>query len=225
MSECEDMQELIAARNDGELDVETTRLFEEHLRNCAACRRELDWEERLQRLLRRLPEPQVPAGFEERAFARLYSSERPRRIRTAAVWALAASLLIGVGVWMGTTLVPRESEPFAGGLTLAADTVTTIHLAFNAKHQVDEVLFVLSVPDGFEIQGHPGQRHIEWRGQLKAGRNLMKLPIKAGSDGDGILIATLQSNGKQKKVFKVHLTTEGEAVGNGQLSKLKSGLI
>ena len=74
----------------GALDAEEQRQVEEHLRQCAVCRAELESWQRLTGALEALPTPQAPLGLVERTRRRLETqvlvqAERKRK-RTLLLW-------------------------------------------------------------------------------------------------------------------------------------------
>jgi len=86
----EHLGELISAHLDGELTVEESVAFDEHLATCAECRAELEATRVVRNALRGAPAVDPPFGFYERMFLR---KRRPRAmavasaIGTAALWA------------------------------------------------------------------------------------------------------------------------------------------
>ena len=63
MASCFDARENICAYIDNELDADEMRSFEEHIRDCKDCRRELDEMKRIIRLCNELPQLELPPGF------------------------------------------------------------------------------------------------------------------------------------------------------------------
>jgi hypothetical protein len=107
---CAQVQELLSAFHDNELLPETHAAVEQHLSECPTCSHRLRELRETSLATRRLPEPIPPDGlFEsiERRHSEEIASERlplrtPRRRlanRAVAFAALAAVLLIGVGIW------------------------------------------------------------------------------------------------------------------------------
>jgi anti-sigma factor RsiW len=71
MSEHECMRELLTLAAAGALDAQEQRRLQEHVRDCPACRRELEVWSGYSQSLRQLPQPPVPAQLMERTRARL----------------------------------------------------------------------------------------------------------------------------------------------------------
>jgi len=72
MSEHESIQELLALAACGVLDARDHRRLEAHVRECDACRRELETWSAYSRGLRQLPQPALPAQLMERTRARVW---------------------------------------------------------------------------------------------------------------------------------------------------------
>ncbi|MGE5615012.1 MAG: zf-HC2 domain-containing protein [Bacillota bacterium] len=71
MASCYDIRENICAYIDDELDSDEKRLFEEHIRDCNDCRRELEEMKRITRLCNELPQLELPPGFKAELHERL----------------------------------------------------------------------------------------------------------------------------------------------------------
>jgi anti-sigma factor RsiW len=123
----------IGAWLDGALDEGTARSTATHVTACGVCQREADELRRLRGLLRRSLTPVGPdwtgfwqgvvRGIEDRRHARPVPARRPWW-RGVPQWALggalAAALLVSIGVWRLTPTVPSPSE--AGVLVTSART-------------------------------------------------------------------------------------------------------
>jgi anti-sigma factor RsiW len=126
----------IGALLDGALDPGTARSTAAHVAACAGCRREADGLRRLRSLLQRNLAPASPdwtgfwqgivRGIEDQRHARPASAPRPWwqlawRPRLALGSALAAALLITLGVWQAMPPGPRPSAE-AGVMVTSART-------------------------------------------------------------------------------------------------------
>jgi predicted anti-sigma-YlaC factor YlaD len=109
--DCPEVREYLSAWVDQELTPEVLARVDQHLENCAACRRELAQLEVLDQALAALPAP-APAGLAEKVQARL---ARPRR-RGWQSLALAASLVVGIilGGTLARDFYPRPQGNGAG---------------------------------------------------------------------------------------------------------------
>lgn len=185
-----------------------------HLAECDACRREWVLAERVSDTLRRLPSPLPPAGFAERALDRAYRDEARHR-QAVRGWSLALAATFVLGVGIGAVLhrggASAGTDGYAlqdGTVTLAPDSTTTVRIALDSGRAIRDVDFVIDIPAGMELQGHPGEQQVAWHGELKQGHNVLGLPLVAKAGASGILEAQLHHDGRDD-VLKVHVVTSG----------------
>jgi len=111
--------------------------FLAHLEQCADCSRKIDEQRRLEELVKRatLQATPVPADLVERIERRLL--RKTRRARVAWVSALAASVVLALGVtgWIVRSL-PRAHEVAKGSTTAASIEVPEEAVATNAPAHV-----------------------------------------------------------------------------------------
>jgi anti-sigma factor RsiW len=113
MNQHDDIRDLLSLAAAGALDAAEQRQVEEHLRQCAGCRAELESWQRLTGALEALPTPQAPVGLVERTCRQLeqqvaLQAER-RWKRTLLVWLT----LLG---WASTLLTWPLFQFFGGRL-------------------------------------------------------------------------------------------------------------
>lgn len=93
----------------GTLDIDEQRRLEEHARDCAACRRELETWSAYAQGLRSLPQPAIPARLMERTRARLlqeHAAAADRRWDELMLGALALfAWTVGLTFWFVARLV------------------------------------------------------------------------------------------------------------------------
>lgn len=185
-----------------------------HLASCGPCRDRREAFAQLSRTLRALSAEPMPPGVEQRLRAAIRREAPRARPRHAAIWALAASILIAVAVETGTRMERTALDEVVADVTVATQQATTVQLAFNAGRQLDDVRFSLSIPPGFELDGRPGESLVRWNGTLDPGPNLLDVPIRALGTHDGILVASIESGGAAK-TFKVRLKPGDPALQRG----------
>ena len=212
---CDTCQALLETRLAEGLDKPTPAAVQAHLDNCSGCRRGWQLDLRVYRTLYDNPPPAVPAGFPQRTFAHVYAAERRRHWQIVTTWALTATLVLGIGIGIGLQrLVPGNTGYVVnhGEVILRGDADTTVQLAFNAGNAIRNVRFTVSLPQGVEIEGHPGEHRISWLGELKKGRNLLDLHVMAHAGAHGVLTADLR-HGDSEKTFRVPLrSTQPESL-------------
>ena len=184
-----------------------------HLAHCAACRKAWEVARATAATLESLPLPPVPAGFAERVLTRTYAraermDSRRRHVRDWG-FALAATFLLGLGVGLGFTwnagAQPEGYRTLADGtLVLAPGDRAVVRIALDADHAIGSVDFTIDLPAGMELEGHPGERQVAWRGELKQGRNVLGLPLIAQAGASGELTTELHHDAKDS-VFKVNV--------------------
>ncbi len=191
------------------VDDRTAAAMALHVQGCPSCTSELEARQTLRDDLKALTvdaaEPELMTRLMREAVsagetAREASRTAPRR-RTAFA-ALAATVL---AAWLLVTLVNEPTAPDAPALpqiTLAADTVTPVKLAFSAEEPLTDAEFSLSLPVGVELVGYDGQTDLSWHTTLEAGTNVLRLPLVGRTAGTDVLIARL-SHPKGTKTFRL----------------------
>jgi anti-sigma factor (TIGR02949 family) len=126
---CELVERDLDAYLDRELDAESSAAVREHVRTCAACRRQLAEREALAKLVRGAPYHSAPDRLRARVLAQSTRSNSVRRVLT---WAAAAVLALSVGT--GLTLW----RPASSRGNVIADEVVSDHVrSLMANHLFD----------------------------------------------------------------------------------------
>ena len=160
-------------------------------------------------LLKDYPMPQADAGFYDQAFARatLISSRRQRR-----QWLMAgfgSAVAAGLAVWLiGAQFMTAPQIPDVDstipGVTIVLEEPRTVNLLFSSATSLDSATLTVSLPDGIELAGFPGQREISWETSLKEGRNLLPLKLIALTPVGGELLARLEHDNRSR-VFRLRV--------------------
>ena len=126
---CELVEHDLDTYLDRELDAESSAAVREHVRMCAACRRQLAEREALARFVRGAPYYSAPDRLRAQVLAQSTRSNSMRRVLTwAAAAALALSVVAGMTLWR-----PASSRGDA-----VADEVVTSHVrSLMANHLFD----------------------------------------------------------------------------------------
>jgi anti-sigma factor RsiW len=113
MNQHDDIRDLLTLAAAGALDAAEQRQVEEHLRQCAGCRAELESWQRLTASLEALPTPQAPLGLVERTRrlleAQVSGQAERKRKRTLLLW-------LTVFGWATTLLTWPLFQFFGSGL-------------------------------------------------------------------------------------------------------------
>ena len=67
-----------------------------------------------------------------------------------------------------------------------------MRLVFASAMALDSATLTVSLPEGVELAGFPGQREITWETSLQEGKNLLPLTLIALTPAGGELLATLE---------------------------------
>jgi hypothetical protein len=160
-------------------------------------------------LLKDYPMPRADAAFYDRALVRA-THEGSRRQRNkwvmtgfgAAIAATIAAWLIG-GMLLNDPQVPAADAAIPG-VTIALAEPRTVNLVFASARALDSATLTVSLPDGVELEGFPGQREITWQTSLKEGKNLLPLTLVALTPAGGELLAHLEHEDRDR-TFRLHV--------------------
>lgn len=154
-------------------------------------------------LLRDYPVPRADEGFYDRALVRATheGSKRQRNkwLATGFGGAIAAALTIWLigGMLLGNPDLP-ESNMSIPEVTIALEESKTINLVFASATALDMATLTVSLPEGIELNGFPGQREITWETSLTEGRNLLPLTLVAVTGTGGELLARLEHEDRDR---------------------------
>lgn len=154
-------------------------------------------------LLQDYPAPAADGGFYERALLRA-THEGSRRQRNrwmmtgfgAAVAATIAAWVIG-GMLLGEPQLP-DAESAIPGVTIALAEPRTVNLMFASRTALDSATLTVTLPDGIELDGFPGQREITWETSLSEGKNVLPLTLVAVTPAGGELLARLEHKDRDR---------------------------
>jgi hypothetical protein len=186
-----------------------------HLEECPACAAELRELSALRRELARLPAPAAEPGVLERLLARAMRAPTPPAplFYRQDVWhrvglATAAVLVLAVGVGLGLKIA--ADKPFDTGpqVVLAAQPIQIgptgerVGLMFRTTDALHDASISVWLPEGVQIAGRPDVRDLSWHADLKAGPNLLELPLQATGSHGGTLVVRL-SQGSFVKTLEI----------------------
>lgn len=206
---CKDLTEKLDDYMDRGLDQATAEAIASHAGTCETCRAVIERARELRGLLRDYPVPQAQAGFYDRALVRATHKGGRRQRNRWLLSGFGSAVAAGLAAWVIFGLlpdVPQTLDALASipGVTIALEEERTINLVFASATALDGATLTLSLPDGIELAGFPGQREITWTTSLKAGRNLLPLTLVALTPTGGELIAHLQHN-ERNRTFRLRV--------------------
>jgi anti-sigma factor RsiW len=206
MMNCHDCRARLYDHLDGQLAPEECAAVVAHVAECGDCRVQLDSERALLLALRALPAPTPRPGYADSVLASVRRADTRRSVQRRRTWyALAASLMVGVGVALVLTrpaVAPPSVAPQVAE-TLPAAT-QPVRLVFRSGRDLTDVTIEVDLPDGVELVSHPGVRSLSWQTDLKAGPNLLELPVIVHGEG-GVLTARLK-RGDSQRSFAVQVS-------------------
>ena len=160
-------------------------------------------EQELLELLKEYPVPEAEAGFYDRALLRaVHKGSRRQRNR----WMLAgfgSAIAAGLAVWVISAMLltaPQlpDVEPAIPGVTMALEQEKTVRLVFASAEALDSATLTVTLPEGIELAGFPGQREITWETSLQQGKNLLPLTLIALTPAGGELLARLEHKDRNR---------------------------
>lgn len=205
---CETIKARIESYVDGDLAPSVSEAIEHHLRGCTSCSTAHAAEQQLRDALRRLPVAGPTPGFFDRALKE--AAARNRRHHHWLGVGFGGGLAAGLALWMVTgwfTPNPSPADRHLAAVTISVNQVRTVNVAINARHELNQARLTITLPDGVELAGFPGRRQLSWHTDLKAGNNLLQLPVIAHSTKGGILVARVQHH-DQTETLEINMAAD-----------------
>lgn len=160
-------------------------------------------------LLKDYPMPQADAGFYDQALVRATHEGSRRQRNKWMMTGFGAAIAATIAAWMiGGLLLndPQLPAPEAAipGVTIALAEPRTVNLVFASAEALESATLTVSLPDGIELDGFPGQREITWETSLQQGKNLLPLTLVALTPAGGELLAHLEHD-KRDRTFRLRV--------------------
>ena len=143
--------------------------------------------------------PEADAGFFDQALVRATHESTRRQRNRWLMTGFGSAVAAGLAIWMISVafLAAPElptTEPAIPGITMTLAEPQTVKLVFASAQALDSATLTVSLPDGIELSGFPGQREVTWQTSLAEGKNLLPLKLIATSPVGGEVFATLVHN-------------------------------
>jgi len=157
----------------------------------------------IQALLKDYPMAEAATGFYDQALVRATHEgsrrQRNRWLMTGFGSAIAATIAVWVvsGVLLSTPETPTPDTTIPG-VSIALEQPRTVNLVFASATSLDSATLTVSLPDGIELDGFPGQREISWETSLTEGKNLLPLTLVALNPAGGVLLARLEHEDRDR---------------------------
>ena len=157
----------------------------------------------IQALLKDYPMPAADAGFYDQALVRATHEGSRRQRNRWVMTGFGAAIAATIAVWMiGGMLLTNPQLPDAAstipGVTMALEEPRTVNLVFASATSLDSATLTVSLPEGIELDGFPGQREISWETSLSEGKNFLPLTLIALTPTGGELLARLEHNDRNR---------------------------
>ena len=193
--DCQTLQSDLDAILDGSRGQALLAEAREHLGQCPACRAHVADVRALQRALATGDRSGMPAATRQR----LLRSQRAPVLTGVAGAAAGVALAIAV-----VALWPAAEQPGSGAEIATVDDsewrTTTVQMEFRSERALSGVRFSLELPDGTELESHPGQRRLSWEDDLEAGANRLRIPLILTNEPGGELVARLEHDGRSREL-------------------------
>ena len=133
----------------------------------------------------------------EETLINTHRAETRFRVTAGIGAAIAASFV----AWMVIVLpseLPTEPEAMLETVAITMNVEKTFRLTFDSGRELQAAAISVELPPGVEIVGYEGRASVRWRTNIKAGTNILELPLIVRSGNGGGVLARLQHEGKQK---------------------------
>ena len=151
-----------------------------------------------------VPEPRH--GFVDRVLRVVTGREPPlaRGFRAAirrpsTWWAAGAGALAASLAWMALMFL-QSGAVSDTRLILALNESRDVPLVIDAERNLDGATIRLSVSGSIGLAGYGEQHEIEWTTSLTQGANLLSLPVFARAQGDGLVVAVIEHEGRTREL-------------------------
>lgn len=162
-----------------------------------------DQDQEILELLRDYPMATAAEGFYDRALARATHEgsrrQRNRWMMTGFASAVAAGLVLWFvsGIFLAAPDQPRPDTSMPG-VAMTLEEPRTVNLMFASAAALDAATLTVTLPDGVELAGFPGQREITWQTSLVEGKNYLPLKLIALTPVGGVVLARLEHEDRNR---------------------------
>ena len=204
---CTQITAQLDAYLDGDLAPAARARIDTHVADCSECAATRDDALAIRQALRLLPAADPRPGFFDDAIATARAAGDVGRThgRSRLPFAVAAVLVVAIAA----TLVvdrTRSADPAVPQITVAIAETRSINLVFSSPKELADARVSLQLPQGLELEGFEAQREVAWRTRLRAGKNLLQLPVVAHAPLDADIVAHLE-HGTATRTFRVRVRT------------------
>jgi hypothetical protein len=154
-------------------------------------------------LLKDYPMANATAGFYDQALARATHEGTRRQRNRWVVTGFGSALAAGMVLWLigGFFLTaPNLPQPDTSipGIAMTLEEPRTINLMFASETAMASATLTVTLPDGIELAGFPGQREIAWETSLVEGKNYLPLELIALTPVGGEVLARIEHENRDR---------------------------
>ena len=154
-------------------------------------------------LLRDYPMATADAAFYDQALVRATHEGSQRQRNRWIMTGFGSAVAAGIVLWLvsGVFLTaPSLPQPDAGipGIAMTLEEPRTVNLVFASTSALDAATLTVTLPEGIELAGFPGQREIAWQTSLVEGENLLPLELIALTPAGGEVLARLEHDDRDR---------------------------
>ena len=154
-------------------------------------------------LLKDYPMTEASAGFYDQALARATHEGTRRQRNHWIMTGFGSAIAAGMVLWLigGFFLTsPNLPEPDASipGIAMTLEEPRTINLMFSSESAMASATLTVTLPDGIELAGFPGQREIAWETSLVEGKNYLPLELIALTPVGGEVLARIEHENRDR---------------------------
>lgn len=200
---------------DGTLPPVEALFVRRHLEECSACAARMRENLALKKALALLPAPAAQPDVLERLLTTAVQTVAPpgNLVFRWSMWksaglATAAGLLLAIVFWAGVKVGHRSQADTPAQIAMTAAPIEvgpaagTVGLMFRTAEALPDASISVWLPDDVRIAGRPDVRYVTWHTNLKAGPNLLELPLQSTGPNGGMLVIRL-SQGSLVRTLEV----------------------
>jgi len=201
---CDNIIKHIEDYSDAALSPVETLAVRRHLEECPACAARARELLALKKALALLPAPDPGPDVLERLLTTAVQTAVPPANRTSgwSPWqraglATAAGLLLALVFFSGVKVGSRGQADAPAPIVMTAAPIRvgpaagTVRLMFRTAEALPGASISVWLPDDVQIAGRPAVRYVTWQTDLKAGPNLLELPLQSTGPNGGMLVVRL----------------------------------
>ena len=167
-------------------------------------------------LLKDYPMAEAATGFYDQTLVRATHQGSRRQRNRWLLTGFGSAVAAAMALWMISSVLltspePPDSEAVIPGVTIAMQEPRTVNLVFASATALDIATLTVSLPEGIELEGFPGQREITWETSLNEGKNLLPLTLVALSPVGGELLARLEHDNRNR-IFRLRVDVNEESL-------------